>query len=501
MASTFAVTRNHLVFGICLPVAVLLGYTLADIQDSASLTVIFIALAVLAIPVLMKWYHPLLVLGWNAALLPALPGRLHFWVFVAMLGLFFAVLNRSVNPQSRFLQPPALTRPVLALTAVVLITAMLTGGIGLRALGSQSIGGKNYIYVLAAVAGFFALSSRPIPEHRAYLFLAMFFLPGLTSLVSRFALWTGIGIDYVGLFFPLDAPIDALGFDQSTDLGATRINSVVLATTSVFCWILARYGIAGTFDFTKPWRFLALVGTVFLGMFGGFRSALLLVALIFFILFCLERLWQTRILWLLVGMMALGGTFLVSFSDKLPWTVQRTLSFLPIDIDPLSKQSAESSTQWRVEMWHQVLPQVPNYLFKGKGYVISADELFMAQEASAFGHGASHERAALAGDYHNGLLSIVIPFGLYGVAAFFWLVIAGARFLYRMYQDSAPELRQINAFLLALFLARILFFVFIYGSLALDLFNFLGILGFSVALNVNVKRLQPTLADDEIAPV
>jgi len=70
-----------------------------------------------------------------------------------------------------------------------------------------------------------------------------------------------------------------------------------------------------------------------------------------------------------------------------------------------------------------------------------------------------------------------------------------------MYQDSAPGLRQINAFLFALFLARILFFVFIFGSLASDLFNFLGILGFSVALNVNAKRLQPTLADEETTPV
>jgi hypothetical protein len=125
----------------------------------------------------------------------------------------------------------------------------------------------------------------------------------------------------------------------------------------------------------------------------------------------------------------------------------------------------------------------------------------MAQEGEVFGHVNNNETAAIAGDYHNGLLSIVIPFGLYGVAAFFWLLIAGARFLYRMYQDSAPGLRQINAFLFALFLARILFFVFIFGSLASDLFNFLGILGFSVALNINAKRSEPTQTDEETAPV
>ena len=67
MASTFAVTRNHLIFGLCLPLAVLLGYMLADLDDPASRVVILVALSVLCVPVLMRWYHPLLILSWNAA--------------------------------------------------------------------------------------------------------------------------------------------------------------------------------------------------------------------------------------------------------------------------------------------------------------------------------------------------------------------------------------------------------------------------------------------------
>lgn len=498
MASTFAVTRKHLIFGLCLPLAVLLGYLLADVQDFLSRIVILIALMLLATPLLMKWYHPLLVLSWNAALQPALPGNLSFWCVMAMIGLFFAVLNRSVNAQDEFLLVPSLTRPILALTAVIVLTATFTGGIGLRVFGSQLIGGKSYIYVLAAIAGFFALSSRPIPASQAYLFIAMFFLPGVTSLISRLSLWSGVGIEYVALFFPLDAPMDELGIDRSMDLGAIRISSVVVATTSVFCWILARYGIAGVFDFTKPWRFLGLAGSVVLGMLGGFRSVLILLMLIFVILFFIEKLWRTRVTLILSCMLILGAAFLVGFSEKLPLSIQRTLSFLPIEVDPLSKRSADDSTQWRIDMWKLVVPQVPQYLFKGKGYAISADELFMAQEAQYFGGGASYEGAAIAGDYHNGLLSIVIPFGLYGIAAFFWLAIAGGRFLYRMYQESAPELKQINAFLLALFLARILFFIGIFGSLASDLFNFMGILGLSVALNVKGKQPQPVLAEAEL---
>ncbi|MEI2722446.1 MAG: hypothetical protein V9H26_02555 [Verrucomicrobiota bacterium] len=75
MASTFAVTRNHLIFGLCLPLAVLMGYLLAEPFESTSLTVLLMISAVLIVPALLRWYHPLLILSWNLAVsLAYLPG-------------------------------------------------------------------------------------------------------------------------------------------------------------------------------------------------------------------------------------------------------------------------------------------------------------------------------------------------------------------------------------------------------------------------------------------
>jgi O-antigen ligase len=230
-----------------------------------------------------------------------------------------------------------------------------------------------------------------------------------------------------------------------------------------------------------------LLASVAAGMFGGFRSALLLMVAVFLILYTLERMWQSRLTLALfmAGLVGLAG--LVGFSDRLPLSVQRTISFLPLKIDPATKDSADFSTKWRVEMWKTVLPEVPKHLIKGKGYSYSADGLFMAQMQSRQYGSVSFEEAAYAGAYHNGLLSVIIPFGAAGLITFVWLLAAGTRFLYTVYQSSAPELRQINRFLLALFLARILFFFFIFGSLYTDLFYFTGILGFSMALNVAGK--------------
>lgn len=489
MASTFAVTRNHLIFGICLPLAVLMGYLLAEPFESTSLSVLLMIAAVLLVPVLMRWYHPLLILSWNlAAQLAFLPGAPRLWALMSLLGLFFAVLNRSVNPKFRFAQVPALTLPLLALTLVVIATGMATGGIGLRVMGSQIVGGRGYFYLVAAVAGYFALSSRAIQKHRVMLYVALFFLPGVTAIIGRLAQASGPGASFLLALFPPDADPEDLGVNQAIELGMTRVNGLKTLAMAIFCWVLARNGVAGVFNFTRPWRMATLVVAVILSSLGGYRSALMLMGLTFLILFGLEKLWRTRIFLILLLGLTLGGALLVGFADKLPLTIQRSLSFLPVEIDPLTRIGAQDSTEWRVEMWKTTLLQVPQYFFKGKGYNVSDDELFLSRESIARGLTDRWAGAALAGDFHNGPFSILIPFGIWGLAAFVWLLASGAWFLYTNFRDSAPELQRINAMLLALFLAQILFFFLIFGTLRGDLYLFTGILGLSVALNVSSQR-------------
>ena len=93
----------------------------------------------------------------------------------------------------------------------------------------------------------------------------------------------------------------------------------------------------------------------------------------------------------------------------------------------------------------------------------------------------------MAGDYHSGPLSILIPFGIFGLLGVVWLIVAGFRVLYRNYRFGDPALRKLNTFLLSYFIARVTFYFVGFGALSNDLTLFLGVLGLSIALNGGVR--------------
>lgn len=489
MANTFAVSRNHLIFGLCLPVAVLLGYVLAEPLDRGTLAVIGILSGLLMFPLMMKYHHPLLLVSWNAMITPYfLPGKPALWMLMAAASLFCAILARTVSGKPRFIEVTALNRALLCLLGVVLITGFLTGGFGSQMFGSRSVGGKGYYVVTAAILGYFALTSQAIPREKANWAVAAFFLAGTTAIISNLLYFTP-KLWFLYELFPASFAEDQAAADASLGDVSARIGGMVLASQAVYGYMLARYGLRGIFDLSRPWRLAMLLGTVFLSMFGGFRASLVFFGMLFLSLFFFERLWKTRVMVTLMAVGVVLGVLLVCFVDRAPYTVQRTLSFLPLNINPAIKQSTQDSTQWRVEMWKVVWPDVPKYLFLGKGYALDPQMLnMMTDDAQRGGYAASYEWAAFTGDYHNGFLSVIIPFGIYGIIAFLWFLWVGIRVLRNNYRYGAPWLRQVNTFLLALFVARSVYFFLVFGAFYAELFFFTGILGLSVALNGGERR-------------
>jgi hypothetical protein len=481
--TTIKIPRAHLIMALCLPMAVLLGYFLAAPMESGSMAVIVLVMFVLAVPLMMKWHHPILVLSWNAVVAPAiLPGQAMIWVPVAAASLVFALLNRAVNPELRFIYVPSLANSLLFISAVVLLTAWATGGIGLRSFGSARYGGRNYALVLMAVVGFFGFSSVRIPPEKAALYVGMFFLTGIIGIIPNIIYKLGSTFYPLFWIFPAGTALDQARADFAMGPGIFRLNGLIYVGPALYCYVLARYGIRGALDFSKPQRFLYLALGAASCLASGFRSSFILFALSFCALFYFEGLHKTRLLAGLLALSLLGAAIVLPNADKLPWVVQRTLSFLPAKIDPIARESATASSQWRIEIWKQVMPEIPKHLLIGKGYSLDPNQLYLAAQTSPL-HADSSDAVAMSGDYHNGPLSVIIPFGIFGTVGFVWFLVASGRFLYQNYRSGDPRLKRINTFFLALFLTKAAFFFVVFGSFYSDLCSFTGLVGLSVSLN------------------
>jgi hypothetical protein len=363
-------------------------------------------------------------------------------------------------------------------------------------MGSDTYGGKGYFFIGVATIGYFALTSTRIPLNRAYPYVAMFFLSGLTSLISNLVYFVP-SLWFLYDLFPPAFASDQARADITLDTHLIRLAGVVPASQAIEAFMLARYGLRGVFDVTRPWRMVFFLFVFCVSLYGGYRSTLVLFGFVFVALFFIEGLWRTRFAVMLAALALIGGTLTIAYASRMPFPVQRTLSFLPfVEVDPIVRGSADSSSEWRINMWKVVLPEIPHYLLKGKGYALSGRELEMIQDPAFMTRAA--EGAIFAGDFHNGPLSLVIPFGVYGLVAFLWLAVASIRFLANNYHYGHPSLRRANGLLLALFIGKLAFFLFIFGAIQTDLAYFTGILGFGVALNHGEARPSVDWHEEEM---
>lgn len=448
-------------------------------------------LLLLLIPVMLQHHHAFLIATWNAYITVfLLPGKPYLWMVATATSLFLAVLTRTLNRGSmKFIRAPSVTLPVLAMGLVTLATAQLTG-MGIRALGSDVFGGKKYVFVWVAITAYFAVLSKPLDPRKSMLLVGLFLLGPITACVSNLAYMMGPNFYFMFLLFPVEWGISQAASEQ---MAFVRITGLAPASTALCTFLLLRYGLRGLLDISKPWRLAAFAGGLALGLFSGFRSVVVVVMMLCFFQFFVERLYKTKFLGLALAAGLLGSGVLIGFASEMPLSVQRTLTVLPLDLDldSAAKRDARNSLTWRFEMWRLLLDDIPKYFWLGKGYAINPTDLYLADESVKRGVHSPYEPAIIAGDYHNGPLSVIIPFGIWGVLAFLWFLWAGFRVIWRNYKHSPPELEKLNQFLLAYFITRAVFFIVFYGAFYIDIGLLIGLVAVSISANNGVRSVQP----------
>jgi hypothetical protein len=487
MTNPTTLIRTLITYAVVLPLAIYLGYLLSTPLDRSTVIPVTVLFFTLITPLLLRWHHPVLFLSWNMLfIIWFLPGQLDLWLFTAALSFGISVVQRSINPRVQLDPVPSVLLPLLFLALVVFITAQFNEGFQMKVMGGQSQGGKRYFYVFCGILGYIAMGSRFIPPERARLYTRLFFLGSLTYFIIMVTPFIRGPLLYLFAFFPPDR------FTALTMLAAPVSGEMIgrnfgftASCTGAFLYMLARYGIRRQLEPGNIGK-LILTLTFFVGlMLGGYRSFLTLTVLTAAFLAWFEKLHRTKYA-VLAGALGVGGyLLLIPLAIHVPLSIQRTLSVLPfVRVSYEAELSAQATSEWRLEIWRELVPEIPHYFWLGKGLGIKASEFEAAQAAAELGGtftaGETHK---MAGDYHNGPLSTIIQFGIWGVIGVVWFWVAAVRVLIRNYRYGDPSLRTVNCLLLSLFLGRIVQFMFVYGGFHGDVANFCGIIGLSVSLN------------------
>ena len=388
---------------------------------------------------------------------------------------------------------PLVAWPLIFLLAVALFTMKLRGGIGLHSLGGDTAGGKEYVFLLMGILGYFALTAQRIPPERVKLYVSLFFLAGFAGFIGDLAPYLPHQLYFLFAFFPVS------GYDMEQAPGMINFNArfagLGAAGMSGFLFMLARYGPREIFLAGRLWRPVLLAGLLALTMLGGFRNHIILCVATFLAQCYLAKMHRTKVFPVFIMAGVVGVTLLIPFASKLPYTFQRSLAFLPLNVSRAARADAEASSDWRIQIWRDALPTVPQYLLLGKGYAISKHDLDVAS-TKAFHYTADQnlESIDLVGNYHSGPLSVVIYLGVWGCLAVLWFWIASLRALYCNYRYGDAEFQSINIFLLAFFLVKVFLFLIIFGSLYSDMYGFTALIGLSVCINGGIRRPAPAPA-------
>lgn len=339
------------------------------------------------------------------------------------------------------------------------------------------------------------------------LYVSVFILGGLSWAISSMGQFVDPSLYFIFAIFPVES-LPAI--DEAGEGVMIRFGGMAMAGAAIVWYGMARYGLRGMFrlsepfhflpfrtrggfQINQPWRALSLFLGVWISLQGGFRGAAIFFAIMFTCHFFMEGLHRSRALPLVLMLGILSTAIGLPLVSKLPSTVQRALSFLPLQIDPMVRMSAEVSSEWRVRIWRTVLPMVPQYLLLGKGYSMDPAEMAMAQDKNRRG-GDNAEGAIIAGDYHSGPLTVIIPLGIWGAIGFLWFLGAGLHALYRNYRYGDPQLRTANIFLLSYFFGQAVCFFTIFGSFHNSIFMFTALVALSISINGGVRGPSPVVA-------
>lgn len=323
-----------------------------------------------------------------------------------------------------------------------LATVYLRNPVGTLAMGSEMVGGRPYVDVITATLAYWVLQHVTASRKEARI------LPFLMSLGSGVVAVLGMLTMKFPFLVPFVAPfysgIDVSSYMQQ-QLGNSSGPEVSRATpllgfgTTVGNALISYVRPMELILFLRPVRSILYYVSFFCILLAGFRSAFVALGVLsllssYFFGGVKELVRMTFAL--LIGVIALVA--IQSSGVELPLSAQRALSFIPINWDERAVHDAETSSEWRFQIWEIAL-QGDKYIknkILGDGFGYSLYELKIQMAAAWGGTGYidtnNAEAQLISGAYHSGPLSAIRYVGLVGLILFTIFLIASAVYGWRV---------------------------------------------------------------------
>lgn len=405
--------------------------------------------------------------GFTGQLLPLpVPFAVRDLSILLAFGLFLLLVALKIVRDK-----PTYTRVDLLVLMNILYVAslFLRNPVGVKALGSEYVGGRPYFEVLIAVFAYWVLlRARADVGQLRRIPIYITFTTGLLTLVNVFAIWfpaagavlarTYTGVSSVGS----ERPDDRVAVESSNR--KVHFYGLGIAMVSLLCSYFPPLTLAIPVYVMRFSLFMLGMGSV---LVSGFRNGIISVGLFFVLGSYFQRGWREAVKVLVIGtvltVLVVGGhgTFY-----ELPRPAQRALSFLPGKWDPIALTDAQGSTEWRLDMWKLVLrgdKYIRNKLL-GDGFGFSRRELHIMTSNMLLGE-QSKEDFLIVGAFHSGPLSTVRYAGFVGLALIYALFVAVAVLAVRLIiRTRGTPLLPVTLFFGIPLIYQPFFYTFVFGA-------------------------------------
>ena len=421
---------------ILLTVGLTLAVVMGNMVVSDKLSIfIYFALAAILITglALGRNIWVIIILGHGLELSLSLPGKPNTVLLSSAIFLGFAslmVLMRRIPWRGTIREMDIL----IFLIALSVLQVYLRNPVGLNILGGSSVGARPYFVIGIGFAIYYFLSNWVIPPHQLKLLLKLTVVANLINFVMQAF---GFFVPSIGLWYGAASVNQNASNMGVNSVEGTQTTGLEAATRITFLGSASNHIARFVSSFRSPlnailhplWGGAILISFAFAAL-SGFRNAIISMGLTYIV----GIAYRSGVAGLVASTMlvALGlGTIAITNSiHPLPANIQRSFSFLPGTWDEDLKLSAEGSTEWRVEIWKEVMftdRWIKNKYF-GDGLGFSAELLAFQKDvmyrsmnrkaisASRSGFDAHRDAVLANGDYHSGPIQTIRVVGYLGLA-------------------------------------------------------------------------------------